>query len=319
MSQDNSIPYISADFINEHTEYPILIEKLRFAFAQDQIIVPDRHHHNFGNQENSTLLLMPAWQKEQDLGLKMVTVNPENTSLGIPSIQGIYILADASTGAPKAILDAKALTNKRTAATSALATSFLAKRDASALLMIGTGALAPELIKAHTSVRPIEKVLVWGRHFEHAKKIELNLKMNDIEIEAVRSIEDNINKADIVSAATFSYHPLIMGRYLTHGQHIDLVGSYKPDMREADDEVIKKSEIYVDTYRGATQESGDLVIPLRTGIINMNDIKSDLKNLCNNTNPGRTNEHQITLFKSVGYALEDLVAAKYYYQLYNSQ
>ena len=319
MSKGKSIPFITAEFINDNTHYPDLIEALKTAFANHNIIVPDRHHHNYGDQNKSTLLLMPAWQNHKDLGLKVVTVNPENTSIGIPSIQGLYFLADADTGVPKAILDAKSLTNKRTAATSALAASYLARKNCSSLLMVGTGALAPELISAHSSYNSITKVYVWGRNAEKSKEISERMLQKNIQVESIIDLNSKLGKVDIISVATFASSPLIKGRYLNPGQHLDLVGSYKPDMREADDDVIRKADIYVDTLNGATQESGDLYIPLQNGIIRITDIKSDLQNLCNENHPGRTEDDQITMFKSVGYALEDLVAANYYYRQYTSQ
>ncbi len=306
-------------FINENTSFPELISKLKDGFASRNIIVPMRHHHDFPNPQvglDSTLLLMPAWNTGKEAGVKIVTVSPENGQFGLPSIQGVYILMDALKGKVKAIIQAKSLTAKRTAAASALASSFLSRKNASSLLMVGTGALASNLIKAHASVRPIKTVYVWGRNLEKAQDICNALKGEDFEIKAIGTIEEKIGEVDIISCATLSKTPLILGKSLKNGQHIDLVGAYKKDMREADDKTISRALVFVDTMQGSLKESGDIVIPLQNGIITKDDIKSDLFGLCSGGHTGRTNDRQITVFKSVGHALEDLVAATYYYSKY---
>ncbi|MCK5442494.1 MAG: ornithine cyclodeaminase family protein [Maribacter sp.] len=312
---------IDDTFINGNTSFPELISKLKDGFASRDIIVPMRHHHDFPNPQvglDSTLLLMPAWNTGKEAGVKIVTVSPENSRFELPSIQGVYILMNTFNGSVKAIVQAKGLTAKRTAAASALASSFLSRKNASSLLMVGTGALASNLIKAHAGVRPIKTVYVWGRNFDKAKDICNALKAEDFEIKAVETIEEKIKEVDIISCATLSKEPLILGKQLKPGQHIDLVGAYKKDMREADDEAISRALVFVDTMQGGLKESGDIVIPLQKGILTKEDIKSDLFGLCSGGHTGRTNQNQITVFKSVGHALEDLVAATYYYNKYTS-
>ena len=309
------IPFIDSDFIESHTDYKSLIDKIKKGFASSSIEVPQRHHYNYKNspeKEDSTLLIMPAWNPGKDLGVKLVTVSPENGKYNLPSIQGTYIYFDAQKGIPKAILEAKTLTAKRTAATSALAASYLAKENASSLLMIGTGALSIQLILAHSAVRPIKKVYVWGRNKLKADAVCEQLKNKSFEIQSVITIDEVIGNVDIISVATLSKEPLVKGENLQKGQHIDLVGAFKKDMREADDETIKKSSIYIDTY-GGMNESGDIYIPLQNGTLSKNEIKADLFELCSDKKNGRTSPEDVTLFKSVGYALEDLVAAKYYF------
>jgi len=312
---------ISDDFINHNTDFTELVAALKTGFASPDILVPQRHHHDFPNLEtgvDSTLLLMPAWHPGKESGVKIATVSPENDRFGLPSIQAIYILIDALTGAPKAILEAKSLTAKRTAAASALASSYLSKKDASSLLVIGTGALSTNLIKAHASIRQIQKVFVWGRNPEKAQSICNQLKDENFSVQAVNTIEEKISEVDIVSCATLSKNPLVLGKYLKPGQHIDLVGAYKKDMREADDETISKASVFVDTFQGGLKESGDIVIPLKNGILKEQDIKGDLFSLSSNKTKGRTSEEEITVFKSVGHALEDLVAASYYYNKFTN-
>ena len=316
---------ISKEQLEENLDYPILIETLRKAF-QEKYIVPIRHHHNYQNPKEgveSTLLLMPAWQVGKYLGVKMVTVSPKNGKYNLPSIHGIYTLFDAAQGMPLAQINATTLTAQRTAAASALASSFLSKKNSKTLLMVGTGALAPELIRAHISVRPIETVYVWGRNLEKAKAVsnfitkylQVSEKAN-FEVFPIENIEEGIEKADIISCATLSPTPLIFGKNLKAGQHLDLVGAYRPDMREADDEVILKSSVFIDTYDGM-HESGDIASPLKDGILKRENICGDLFQLCRGEKTGRKNNNEVTFFKSVGHALEDLAAAKLIYEKLN--
>jgi len=312
---------ISDDFINANTDFKELIPALKSGFASEDIIIPQRHHHDFPNPKtgsDSTLLLMPAWRPGENAGVKMVTISPENSKYDLPAIQGSYVLMNAITGEVKAILEAKGLTAKRTAATSALASTFLSKENSTSLLMIGTGALSANLIRAHASVRPIDTVYVWGRKFEKAKAVCEALRDETFNCSVIASIEEKISEVDIVSCATLSKIPLVHGKLLKEGQHIDLIGAYRQDMREADDEVIQRASVFVDSF-GGREESGDIFIPLEKGILKEEDIKGDLFSLCSEKTKGRTNEKEITLFKSVGHALEDLVAASYYYNKFKNE
>ncbi len=291
--------------------FDTLVPTLQQAFCDD-ITTPLRHHHNFDNPEEgmqSTLLLMPAWKAGDFLGIKIVLVSPNNYKYHLPTIQGQYLLFDAHKGRQLAMMDAKILTNRRTAAASALASSFLSRPDSNSLLMIGTGSLAPYLIEAHASVRPIQQVWIWGRDIAKAKKIAEQMAPLNIRIEAISDQRSILAEADIVSCATMSPQPLVFGEHLREGQHIDLVGSYLPTTREADDETISKSVVYVDNLEGAPKESGDLAIPIKNGLLKLTDIRGDLFGLCQKKISGRQNVHDITLFKSVGHALEDLAAA----------
>ncbi|MBA6154773.1 ornithine cyclodeaminase family protein [Gelidibacter maritimus] len=316
-----NIVQIDADFVENNTNFSNLIADLEKMFANKELLVPMRHHHDFPNPEvgmESTLLLMPAWNPGKQAGVKIATVSPANGKFDLPAIQAIYIYLDALKGSIKAIIEAKSLTVKRTAAASALASKYLSRKDSKSLLVIGTGALSPNLIKAHASVRPIERVYVWGRNYDKAKAICADLSEENFEIMAIRNIEDKISEVDIISAATLSSTPLVLGKFLRPGQHVDLVGAYRPDMREADDDAIKKSEVFVDTYEGGLKESGDIVIPLNTGVLAEQDIKADLFLMAAKGHSGRSNDEQITLFKSVGHALEDLAAATHYYKLFKN-
>lgn len=310
--------FISAEEIERYTYYPALIEALRSAF-QKQYKIPKRHHHQYPNPKEgveSTLLLMPAWDDGENLGVKVVNVSPNNSQYNLPTIQGSYLLFDQHKGTPKAIFDAKTLTNKRTAAASALASGYLSRTDADCLLMLGNGALSPELIKAHASVRPIKKVYLWGRSIDKSERIAQQLSSLDTAVIPVDEYLSHVEEADIISCATLSPEPLIFGKYIRPGQHYDLVGAYKPDMREADDAFISSVSIHVDNYEGATTETGDLYIPLRDDVIRREHILSELFELCKAERQGRKHDEEVTCFKSVGHALEDLAGAKMVFDAY---
>lgn len=316
------ISQIDNVFIENNNVFSELIQELKLGFSINKTIIPMRHHHDFPNPDvnaDSTLLLMPAWNPSKDAGVKIVTVSPKNGQFNLPSIQGTYIYFDAKKGTIKAILEAKSLTVKRTAAASALAASYLSRKDSNSMLMIGTGALSTNLIKAYASIRPIKKVFVWGRNFKKAQAISTALKNEKFSIQPIKTIEEKISEVDIVSCATLSKTPLVLGKYLKAGQHIDLVGAYKKDMREADDETIAKASVFLDTFQGGLTESGDIVIPIKNGILKEDAIKADLFQLCSNKHNGRTSKKEITVFKSVGHALEDLVAAGYFYNKFKNE
>ncbi len=309
--------YIDQAFIEANTNFADLVYGLQMGFSNNDMLTPERHHHDFPNKQSgadTTMLLMPAWQDGVDAGVKVVTLSPNNFKLNLPSIQGTYIYLDAPSGVVKAILDAKSLTNKRTAAASALASSFLSNPSSRTLLLIGTGALSSELIRAHCAVRPIEHVLIWGRDSSKAEQLKKLLSKESYTVEVVETLDSAIPRADIISAATLSPTPLIQGVNLRAGQHIDLVGSFKPHMREADDEVLCRARVFADVKSMAMQESGDFKIPLEQGIIRPEDILGDLFDLCQTKHFFERKSSDITLFKSVGLALEDLVAARYYYK-----
>jgi len=309
-----SLRVVSADEFARALTYQSLVEALRQAFRGD-ITAPARHHHTiprFGG--DATLLLMPAWTAADYLGCKVVTVFPSNAARGAPSLYGSYLLLSGETGEPLAIMDGRMLTAWRTAAASALAATFLARADASRLLMIGAGALAPRLIAAHSAVRPVIQVTLWNRTRERADQLALELRRNGINITVSDDLEDAVRAADIVSCATLAHEPLVRGAWLQAGVHVDLVGGFTPLMREADDESVKRASLYVDTRAGAFGEAGDIVDPIRRGIIAQGDVRGDLFDLCGGKAKGRVSADEITLFKSVGSAIEDLAAAKLVWQ-----
>lgn len=302
---------ISAAEVEAALDYPSLVERLRQAFRRD-IAVPVRHHHDVEvtGGSTATLLLMPAWQVDRHIGVKMVTVFPDNAEKSLPAVMGIYVLVDGKNGSPLALIDGPTLTVKRTAAASALASSYLARPDAERLLMVGTGALAPQLIVAHAAVRPICNVLIWGRNPEKAKRLAKHMNRRDFRVDWTDNLEEAARGAHIISCATLSKEPLIHGDWLQPGQHVDLVGAFRPDMRETDDAVMRRARVFVDTRAGATKEGGDIVQAVAAGALSLDDIAGDLLELTRGERSGRRFYDQITLFKSVGTAIEDLAAAQ---------
>ncbi|UES57607.1 ornithine cyclodeaminase family protein [Roseibium aggregatum] len=295
---------------------PDLIDALAKMFRSG-CVMPTRHHHDMEipGEPDATVLLMPAWVPGGYAGVKVVNVVPGNSERNLPAISAQYLLSDARTGEMLALIDGGELTARRTAAASALAASYLARSDARHLLVLGTGRLAPNLIAAHMAVRSIDEVTIWGRSREKTEEVVRSLADEfPVKLKSATSLKEALGEADIVSAATLSSEPLIKGALLKPGTHVDLVGAFKPSMRESDDDLVKRAEIFVDTRDGCLSEGGDIVQPIKAGVLSPGEIKADLYELCRGEHPGRQSEGAITMFKSVGAALEDLAGAILAYQ-----
>ncbi|MEP4031371.1 ornithine cyclodeaminase family protein [Roseibium polysiphoniae] len=274
--------------------------------------MPVRHHHDMAvpGEADATMLLMPAWVPGAFAGVKIVNVMPGNSGRGLPAISAEYLLADARTGEMLAMINGGELTARRTAAASALAARYLARKDASHLVVAGTGRVALNLVGAHLAVRPITRVTFWGRSLDKAQALAAEAAaLYGITVEGTSDLEQAVRTADIVSAATLSNDPLILGEWLQAGTHVDLVGAFKPSMRESDDEAVRRASVFVDTREGCTKEGGDISQPLASGVLTPSDIKADLHDLAQGLHKGRVDDEEITLFKSVGAALEDLAGA----------
>ena len=320
---------LTGDEVDAALDDVALVDRLEAMF-RDGCEMPTRHHHtiaapNGPGSADATLLLMPAWTRGGPgsgagrVGIKVVTVFPDNGRRALPAIYGQYLLLDGSTGRTLAMLDGTMLTKRRTACASGLAARFLAPVGARKLLVIGTGALAPQLARVHAKVRPIDEVMIWGRRPEAAATLADDLADSlpralgrPVTVRAVGDRGAAVGEADIVSCATLSKEPLVEGKWLRPGQHVDLVGAYTPQMRESDDAAVQRARVYVDTRAGALKEGGDLVQPLQDGAIVPGHVVGDLHDLSRGTVAGRAagDVSTITLFKSVGAALEDLAAAE---------
>lgn len=301
---------LDAKQVAEALPYDQLISALSIAFG-GEFEIPVRTHHDIAVADGNpgTLLLMPAWQPGGSMGVKIATVFPDNATQGYPAVFASYILMSARTGMPVAVLDGTEMTLRRTAAASALASTFLSRGNSARLLMVGTGNLAPRLIAAHAAVRPISEVCIWGRRKEAAEKLAATLATAPFSVTTSGDLEHAVAQADVISCATLAVEPLVQGRWLRPGQHLDLVGAFKPDMREADSEAVARADVYVDTRAGATAEAGEIVQAIDDGSMKVSDIKGELRDLVTGNTNGRTSDDSITLFKSVGSAVEDLAAA----------
>jgi ornithine cyclodeaminase len=251
---------------------------------------------------------MPAWQGRAALGVKIVTVFPDNGARGLNAVASTYLLCDGTTGQHLAIIDGNEITGRRTAAASALAGDFLARRDAASLLIVGAGHVASMLAAAWSAVRPIRQVRVWNPRPARAASLAADLRAQGFDATATENLEPAVRAADIVSCATLATEPLIRGAWLRPGSHLDLIGGFRPDMREADDDAIRAGEVFIDTDAALT-EAGDITQSLASGALTRDGIRGTLLTLCGGTASGRTRDDAITVFKSVGSAIEDLTAA----------
>lgn len=303
----------SAEDIDRTLEFPALTDELAEAM-RGGFSAPHRHHHPIerAGEPQATHLLMPAWTGSASragryLGVKVVNVFPGNSARGLPAVLGLYVLQSGRTGETLAAMDGTRLTHWRTAAASALAARYLVRADAKRLLIVGAGALAPFLARAHASVRGYEQIDVWNRRPEGARKLAASLADMGLPARLAEDLEAAVAEADVVSCATLATEPLIAGRWLKPGQHLDLVGAFNMSMREADDEALRRSHIYIDTD-AALVEGGDVAVGILAGVIDRSAVIADLPALCRGA-PGRRHAQEITLFKSVGTAIEDLAAA----------
>jgi alanine dehydrogenase len=297
----------SADEVHAALPWAALADALEDAFTAGDSEVPLRHAHALG--AGGTLLLMPAWSP-QALGVKLVTVMPEAAQRGAGTVQASYLLLDRTTGQPHALIDGEALTLRRTAAASALAAQWLARPDAQRLLVVGAGRLAPWMAQAHVALRPdLAHVDVWGRNADAAEEVVEALREEGIDAEVALDLRHAVEQADVITCATTAREPLLHGAWLKPGAHVDLVGAFRRDMREADDAAILRARVFVDTFAGALAEAGDLTQPLERGVIAREHVRGELAQLLRGEVEGRLHGDDITLFKSVGTALEDLAAA----------
>jgi len=301
------VRFYAAAEVARALDYRRLADALAGAFARGAE-VPARHVHALSPQDS--LLLMPAWS-ESALGIKLVTVLPENAARGKATVNAVYVLLDRASGEPRALIDGEELTLRRTAAASALAARHLAREDARHLLLVGSGRLAPYMARAHCALRPqLVRVRVWGRNDQHAQTTAQLLRDAGLPVDVVHDLQAAVRDAHIITCATTSTEPLVHGAWLAPGTHLDLVGGFRPAMREVDDAAVARARIVVDTYAGALAEAGDLIEPMQRGVITRAAVLAELAEVIRGEKAVRISAQDITLFKSVGTALEDLAAAE---------
>lgn len=303
---------VDADQVHALLDYPSTVDALAELYRQGVDLVES----HIVSQPNGTggrddLILLPAWQRGRHVGVKLVNVFPGNTELGLPTIMGSYILIDGRTGEHRLCVDGTALTLRKTAANSALGARFLARADARALVMVGAGALAPHVIAAHVAVRPsITQVAVWNRTAARARAVARAVALPGVAVTATEDLEGAIRAADMVACATAATAPLVKGAWLKAGAHLDLIGAYTHEMRESDDDCVRRARVFVDSPKHALDRCGDISQPIETGLLRAEDIVADLFELARGEKHGRASDSEITLFKNAGGGHQDLGCAQ---------
>lgn len=304
--------FLNAERIRAIASMPRLIEALQKVFG-DGGVVTERTATAMPDSASERLFLsMLAMEAAGGAVVKLLTILPDNPLRGLPTVQGVIVVF-SENGTPLAVLDGTVVMQLRTGAASALASRYLSRSDSAHLVIMGTGALAPAMAAAHCAVRPIARISVWGRRPERAIATAAAIRelvRHDVGIFVSEFIEKTVATADIVSCSTSSATPVLAGKWLRSGTHVDLVGSFQPSKRESDDDVVLRSRIFVDTFKGALHEGGDIVDPLARGVIAGERIEGELADLVSGRIRGRVRDDEITLFKSVGTAIEDFAAAR---------
>ena len=301
--------FYSADEVHAALALPALADSIAEALKAETV-APLRHAHSLSDTDS--LLLMPAWSAggHGAIGVKLVTVIPRNSQRGLSTVNALYVLFDRDNGEPCAVIDGEALTLRRTAAASLLAARYLARNDARQVLIVGTGRLARFMAHAHCASRDIERLFIWGRSASSAQSIAAVLRQEGLPAEAIDDLQRAVHRSHIVSCATTATSPVVQGKWLAPGTHLDLVGAFKRSMREVDDDAVARSSVYVDTFAGALAEAADIIEPIARGVIVRTDLRGELADLVTGRASGRSKLDEITLFKSVGTAIEDLAAAQ---------
>lgn len=302
---------IDREGVDAALDFPVLIDAIEAALRAE-ITLPVRHHHAVPRDDgDATHLIMPAWHGSANgfLGVKIVNVFPGNAARALPSVMGTYLLMNGDTGAPLAVIDGTRLTLWRTAAASALAARFLARPEAATHLMVGAGALAPFVIRAHRAVRPITRTLLWNKTRGNAERLAAELSGEGMAVEVADDLEAAVREADIISTATLSTTPLVRGAWLKPGAHLDCVGAFSAGMRETDDEAATRARLFADVRASVLKEGGDFVQPIKAGRITESAIEADLFDLARGTFRFTRQPDDITFYKSTGSAIFDLAAA----------
>ncbi|MFT4568543.1 MAG: ornithine cyclodeaminase/alanine dehydrogenase-like protein (mu-crystallin family) [Saprospiraceae bacterium] len=304
--------HIEDSFIKDNVDYPTLIEALRLAFSKQKIVCPPKQVYDYKSQISNidnTMLIMPAWDDDQYFGVKLISTTPSNKQNDIPYINGLYLLFDANTGVPFASMDAKLITHMRTAATSVLGAQYLLPKGATSVLIMGNGQIAPHFISAYDSLSEINHIYLWGRDYKKSQRVVDSLQAINASVEAVPDFTKVIRKVDVVSCITSARSPIVQTDHLRQGQHIDLAGSFTPEMIEVSTDVVARSHVYVDNHDVTPFHAGELVQAVNEGKLETSSIVGDLHSLCVDKTSKRSKDTDLTLFKSTGMAIEDFVIA----------
>ena len=262
-------------------------------------------------QDANTVLSRSAWVPGLGIGVKTATIFPANVNLELPTVSSVVTLFEDITGCPSAIVDGDLVTKWKTVADSLLGAQILARRDASSLLVVGAGTIAKALLQGYAHIFPgLRRIEIWNRTEERALALVSELAATGLSVDVVADLQSAVGRADIISSATMTREPLLKGEWVAPGTHVDLIGAYKADMREADDALIRKADLYVDSFATTVDHIGELLAPLTNGVIVREDVLGDFYDLCNSDDVCRDAD-AITLFKNGGGAHLDVMVAKY--------
>ena len=309
--------FVDAEEIRSALSFPTLVSALEAAHRRPKIEVRDSHL----GSEQGLYFVRNAVDRGRFFASKLITSFPTNLVEGkLPAVQAVCVLFDGTNGRPLMIMDGAEITYWRTAADSALGAKFLAPPDPKTMLIVGAGAMAPWLVRAHRAVRPsIRRLLVWNRTKQRAAALAVLLAKEEIEAEATENLEAATRTADIISTCTRSHAPLVRGACLRPGIHLDLVGGYSRETREADDEAARRALIFVDRRESAFDGVGDILQPIASGAIDEADVLGDLYDLVGGTVQGRRSPSDITLFKNAGGGHLDLMTAEAVFRLLGTE
>lgn len=311
---ETSVPLANREIIERFLDLPSLIDAIRRAFLHPPI-TPQRLAitiEDSKDQPGGTALIMPSLQPASLLGVKIITIQPKLSERAGGATRAIYVALDARSGELKGLIDGHALTLRRTAATSVLAAQVIATPNPKTVLVIGTGSLAKALAAAYAETFRPERLLIWGRRESRARALANRLDAAGIGAQSTSDLAGALGSADIITSATLAREPIILGRYVRAGTHVDLVGGFTREMREADDDLISRGSIVTDV-ESTIAEAGDLAQPLERGLIGKNTIAT-LREVLSGTRIVRKSPSDVTVFKSAGHALEDLAAAELLFQ-----
>jgi len=302
---------IEASEVHQTMNFEELIPAIEQTFAGTHGM-PQRNVFSLqeGSDHGDGFAVLPAWNSKA-IGVKAFTYFPDNAPKGFDSLYSKILMFKRETGEPLALVDGSSVTYWRTAAVSALGSQYLSRKNASRLLVCGTGNLGSYMALAHATVRPITHIDIWGRSLEKAEKVaeQVRKQRPDINVVAITSLESATRQADIISCATGAGEPLILGEWVKPGTHTDFVGNHSPNRRECDSDLITKANVFVDSRLNVLSEAGELLIPIEEGVFSKDDVKAELAELARGQHNGRQTEAEITVFKTVGTALSDLAAA----------
>ena len=302
---------ISREEVHAALSYPALVDALQDAFANEftmpprQVFLLDEKDDNY-----DAFALLPSWN-DNLIGVKAFTYYPQNPRPEFDALYSKILLFDRAHGEPLALVDGTSVTFWRTAGVSGLASRLLSREDSETLLVLGTGNLSTFIIRAQASVRNLKRVLVWGRTPANVDKViaQMSEELGDLEFSSVDNQESACGEADILVSATASHEPLVMGYCVTEGTHTDFIGNHHADKRECDTALVLKSKVFADSRINCFKEAGEVLVPISEGVFTKEGVIGELTEMCAGTVPLRTDDKEITLFKSIGMALSDLVGA----------